>query len=874
MNKNVYKVSSNDWIKKVSWGFFAFFMVSLVLLGVFRLFAVSILKGSVYRSIAENEAYVEKTVTAKRGTIYDSEMNVLSSSYGVYDLVVDPTALQEKTLATVATTSYYRVINNNQNAKISKNDPIRDEIKDEVKIKFYNALANGIAYILDDGLKEKDDGYIKAEDIFEILKNSLKTKIVNNKKSEIKIRYAPIAKEISVAKKQKIDFLLNSCFYNYYYNLFVHFVTDKDARYYDYKTGEMVDREEYDSANSGLSAKMRGIANSCIIREGEAFIIEEGSKRTYPEDGYCSSFLGIANSGTGVYGVESYYDSILSGKDGQVSGLAVNYSGQMKEKSGVVKNDVQQGGNLVLTIRSQIQKILEDNLKTVYYQYSADETYGIVMNCKTGEIYAMGNYPNYDLNNPQKLTDKKNALAKAKTQILDENKARGILDDEGNVKQPTKAEIKEKARNNQWSCFCVNYPYELGSTFKIFTASAGIEEGVIDPDSTTPFYTCPGAYTIIQGEKPISCSHGTAHGSLDLSNALIKSCNGFFIHLGLSLGADAFTKYFKSFGFTEKTGIDVYGEVTGYSITSNMTRINLGSTAYGQTATITPIQLITAASAIANGGKLVTPYIVEKVIDSDGNLISKAETKVKRRVISESTSKTMIEKMKGVIYDPEGTAYSYFHLDGYEAAGKTGSGEIQGLGRGEAEYSYKYTGSFVAFAPADDPEVIILFGVRNPEGGYIPGGKIAGPPASTIMQTAMKDLNIPKSSEQEEGVAPSLEGVPILSAKTIVSGSGFASTQFGKGKTVVIQNPAAGTKMPESGLIALFTSEESYKPTAKIPDFKGMTKAQAISAALEAGVNITFADWKHDKDKVFSQDYASGTEVYPGSIIKVYFSGG
>ena len=872
MNKNVYKVGTDEWMKKVSRGFFAVFMVGLVLLGVFRLFSISIIKGSMYRSIAETDAYTENKLTARRGTIFDSDMNVLSTSYGVYNIVADPVALDEKLDADIRTTLFNRAKAGNPRASLAKDDPYREQLRAEAKENYYNCISDAFADIINEGLDVEDKKYLSKEDIY----SALTTLIKKNKKTgeEYDVRYAPVAKGVTVEQKKKIDFLITS-YFNYFRNLFYHKVTDGDREwyeYYDYKTGESFLATEYESKQPGAGKKLTESILGCIVGEASAFIIEEDSCRSYPDDGYCSSFLGITNGNKGVYGLEAYYDSVLSGKDGQVSGLAVNYSGQMKDKSNAVENDVLQGGNLVLTIRSQIQKILEDNLKNVYYRYSADETYGIVMNCKTGAVYAMGNYPNYDLNNPQQITDEKNALEKARLQIVMENTARNIKDKEGNILEPTEKEIKEKARNNQWSCFCVNYPYELGSTFKMFTASAGIEEGVIDPESSVPFFSCGGAYTIIQGEKPIRCSHNKAHGSLDLGNALAKSCNGFFVHLGLTLGADAFIKYFKSFGFNEKTGIDVYGEITGYSVTSSkMNRIQLGSTAYGQTATITPIQLITAASAVANGGKLVTPYMVDKIIDSDGNLISKTETKVKRRVISEETSKIMTEKLKKVIYDDYGTAHKYFTLEGYEAAGKTGSGEIQGMGRSVGENDYKYTASFVGYAPADDPEVIILFGIRNPEGGYLSGGEIAAPPASTVMQCAMAELNIPKSSEKHEGVVPDVEGLPILTAKTFAANDGMTAVQYGEGETVVAQYPPVETPIPDSGLIALFTDEESFEQSVKVPSFSGMTKQEAIAAARKAEINVSCIDWSSDGDTVYSQDFGEDYAVYPGQVVKIYF---
>ena len=958
-NKNVYRVRTTEKYRRALKGLLAFFMVLLAVLGVGRIGWITLVKGEKYRAIAENDSYTETKLTAVRGTIYDSDMNVLSMSYGIYELVADPYSLNEKVSGDINVTSYYRLMEGSATKRLYKNDAKKDEIKTTVTEKYYRAVSDALEYIVNEGVKKSSKKYFSADYIYEKLTQVTKTVVVGgssddsdddgktleeleetetatveeqsgvNAESEsveatstvpaedisseedttaaeaedvssglsdeseddmpketriVNNHYASVfsrdgyIKKLTATQKRKIEYLLSGCFYNYYQNMFLDISHKEEndeepkAYYYDYKNDSYVGRDQYDAEHGGTNEKFLGLIKKCSLSEGSAYLFNETSKRSYPDDGYCSAFLGMVSDDGGKYGLEAYYDSVLSGKDGQVSGLAVNYSGRMKDTSGAVENTVQNGGNLVLTIKPQIQKILEDNLKNAYTRYSADETFGVVMNCKTGAVYGISNYPNYDLNNSRKITDEANALEKARTQIVLENTAAGKLDEEGNVLEPEQEEIEERARNNQWSCFCVNYPYELGSTFKMFTASAAIEEGVIDPESTATYYNCHGSYLVQEGEPKIACSHGTSHGSLDLGEALAKSCNGFFIHLGLNMGANAFNKYFKSFGLNEKTGIDISGEVVGYNAAnSKMTRFQLASSAFGQTATITAIQLITGAAAVANGGKLVTPHLVDKIIDSDGNVISKTETEVKRRVISEQTSKIMTEKLKKVIYDSYGTAHNYFTLDGYTAAGKTGSGEIQGLGASKHKNDFKYTASFVGYAPAEDPEVIVLFGIRNPKGGYRSGGEIAAPPASTVLQCALKELNIPKSKAIDDGTVPDIEEMPILTAQTLVSNAGFSYNILGSGKTVLHQIPEAGDEMPETGLIVAFTDDESYEETAVVPDFEGKTKAEAFSLARDAGLNVICKNWENNNNVATHQSHKAGENVYPGKAITVSF---
>lgn len=858
----------------------ALFLALIIIVAVFRVGWITIVERERYRGLAETTSYKEVEVEAKRGSIYASDMTALARSYPVWTLAIDPVHLHSAVLEDCLTTNYN--VANGGKKKIDKD--LRTKLREEIWQKYVNRVVDFLCLTLNEGLKPADKDYVEADDLlkkFTTLTKSEKGKTDSDSNSTA-IRYVVIRENVTAEMKMKLDDVLDECYYNYVLDSFVekHHVEEqteeqpeqsivkkvlnrifpsknKGVYFYDYKTKTSVFRTD-----------LTDVQSSCILSEYGSFTFEEKSVRTYANDGLCSSFMGyIDKDGNAMYGLEQYYDQTLSGKNGKISGLAVNNNGVMVQSSDSVVNEARDGDSLVLTIDQGVQHILEDNLKSAYERYSAEETFGVVMDVNTGAVIGMSDYPNYDLNNPRKITAKKSALEKAKTQLLLENESNKNFDDNGNVTQPTKNQIETRARQNQWSNFCVSYPYELGSTFKLFTASAGIEEGIATPDTN---YYCGGTIKVI--DKDMSCSHKKNHNTLSMRTAIAKSCNIYFIRLGQNLGKDTFNKYFNAFGFGEKTGIDTLGESKGTNKSNDkMTYVELSSTAFGQTATITPIQLITAASAIANGGKLLTPHFVDRIIDSEGNIVKRTEVEEKRVVVSKETCDKVKEMMKGVVYSSDGTAYGKINVEGYTIAGKTGSGEIQGQGGSTGSNGYKYTASFVGFAPADDPEIAILVGIRNPKGGYLSGGEIAAPVAGNVLSYALSALDIQSPDGNKiNGKAPNVVDSPLLTAKAKISDGGYIYKVYGGGSTVISQNPEAGTPMPESGVVAIFTDNVSHG--IKTPDFEGLTKPEALALARETGINISCQNWRADSDVIVDQSDSAGKTVQPGKIITVKFS--
>ena len=404
---------------------------------------------------------------------------------------------------------------------------------------------------------------------------------------------------------------------------------DNDQAHNYYIVKKEVEKPQVTMINNFLAEN--GISSDCVYTE-------QSSKRYYPNGALASNVIGFTDyTGTGVYGLEAYYDDYLRGTDGRAfyrkdgAGKGVEYEDD--RYFGAVD-----GYSLVLTLDEVMQHYLEKNLEQCVSQHSViNRACGIIMNCKTGGVIAMATTPSYDLNNPSMIYSDydKNILK----QMEEDGKSEEEIDEEERI-----------LREGQWKNKAVSELYYPGSVFKTVTTSAALEEEVISPETQ---FTCVGAYDV--AGTNIRCWSPGGHGTLDLQQGLTKSCNPFFIQVGLALGSEKFSKYFEAFGFTEPTGIDLPGEEQSiYVPYSRMGPVELASSAFGQTNKITPIQMCTAFCAIVNGGYLVTPHLVDKVIDSNGNIVETKETEIKRQVISEETSKQMRGMLETIVTENGG----------------------------------------------------------------------------------------------------------------------------------------------------------------------------------------------------------------------------
>lgn len=589
---------------------------------------------------------------------------------------------------------------------------------------------------------------------------------------------------------------------------------------------------------------------------GGVLYFTASSMRYYPKNNFASTILGFTNvDGEGKAGIELAYDEELTGTPGRIiTAKDANSNNMGSEYESIV--DAEDGEGLVLTIDSNIQYYLEKALAEGMVDYETKGAYGIVMDVKTGAVLAMANKPDYDANDAYSVYDEK---------ILEEIKK---IEDDGE-----RTQAYNNALYSQWNNKGVSFVYEPGSVFKIFTLAAGLEEGVVSEQTS---YCCTGVYNI--GGWDIHCAHREGHGTQSMRQGLMNSCNPFFIYVGQKLGTERYFKYFEAFGFTEKTGIDLPGEAVPqagatYHAKETFSNVNLASTSFGQTVKISPIQIITAACAIANGGKLMQPYIVAGTVDGDGNVISTTEPVVKRQVISESTAKTVCSMMESVVSDGTGrNAY----IAGYRVAGKTATSQkIQESNEAEKQI---WSGSFVCFAPADDPQVACLIVMDEPQGVYYGGSVIAAPVAKQVMEEALVYLNIEPSysdSELESAAssAPKLVGESVSQAKQTAANQGYSTKVIGDGDNVISQTPAAGQKIPKGGVIILYTDGSPTSSKVKVPNFTGMSISSVNQLAVSTGINITFSgpSYKTSSMRAYKQSVDEGEEIEAGSSITVYF---
>ena len=580
------------------------------------------------------------------------------------------------------------------------------------------------------------------------------------------------------------------------------------------------------------------------------FNYESDSIREYSQSNFASTVIGVINGeNKGETGIESHYNNVLEGTAGRIV-TAKDSRGRILESSYETVFDAGEGNGIVLTIDSNIQSYLENALNRAHASIKGDGVYGIVMDVKTGAVLAVSDKPDFDLNNPRELVS---------DAAKEELKKYEVGSDE--YKQAFSNKLYE-----QWSSFCITENYEPGSTFKIFTAAAAIEEGVANLNTT---HNCLSYVKV--ADITYNCANDKSHGLQTLTQGLMNSCNTFFITIGQRLGIETYNKYFEAFGFTEKTGIDINNEAYPvYHNPTKMSKVDLASTSFGQTIKISPLQLITAACSIANGGKLMQPYLVDKVVDSDGNIISQTEPAVKRRVISEKTAQSVISMMEAVV--EKGTGKNAY-IPGYRVCGKTATAEKLDDNTDDPIY----IASFLCFAPADDPQVAILVGVDNAPGPYRGGGVLAAPIAKEVLESTLKYLGVEPHYTQSElasvsRTTPSLIGKSVSDAKIAAANEGLVTRVSGKGSKVVSQVPAAGESIPEGGVVVIYTDDKSKTEEVSVPDFSGYTASEVNRIAVNSGLNVVFSGPASSAGaRAYSQDIGKGTKVEAGSKVTVYF---
>ena len=593
-------------------------------------------------------------------------------------------------------------------------------------------------------------------------------------------------------------------------------------------------------ADEEVAAKVRAYVEENKI-SGVHLVAD--TKRYYPYGSLAAQVIGfVGDDNTGLYGLEAYYEEELEGQSGLVISAKDQAENDMLytyEQYFAAKN----GSDLTLTLDTTIQYYLEKGLEAMTDKFSAaNGASGIVMNAKTGGIMAMASYPNYDLNDFLTVSD----------QTLQERIGRG---------ENTLAEMQLL----QWRNKALNDTYEPGSTFKILTLSAALEEGVVDKTTTV---NCGGSVNI--SGYTIHCSNKNGHGLQTLVQSVGNSCNPAFINYGLRIGNEKFYEYMRSFGLMNTTGIDLGGEAVGvFAADSSFTQLDLACYAFGQNFTVTPLTLISAQAACVNGGYLHTPYLVERITDSDGNVTYRHDSTPVRQVISEQTSSTVRECLEYVVASGTG---KNGQVAGYRIGGKTGTADKGQTG--------DVVVSFLCFAPADDPQVIMLITMDTPSratGTYVSGGNMVAPTASTVMAEILPYLGIEPSYSAEEllgmdTTVPNVIGSTVEQAKEKLKERALSYKIVGDGDTITDQTPAGGAIIPGKSTVILYAS--AAKPTDKcvVPHLLGKTPSEANTAATAAGLLIRFSGTTGSESsaiRVLSQSIDEGTEVDAGTVITV-----
>ena len=600
--------------------------------------------------------------------------------------------------------------------------------------------------------------------------------------------------------------------------------------------------------------------------------LETDIKRYYPNSSLACHLIGfVGTDNNGLEGIEARYEEALSGTKGQTVRATNAYGAEMLYTGFEEFRPGENGCDIVTTIDSTIQYFIEKHLKQAVEDYDIQNGAGaIAMDVNTGAILAMASLGNYDLNNFLDVSDETKALI---AEAENEEEA---------------GRIRSDAQKRQWRNKALSDTYEPGSTFKIITLSMALEEGVVDLKSS--FY-CGGNVNVLGRTSPIRCWKTQGHGSQDLTQAVQHSCNVAFVNIGQRVGAEKFYEYCEAFGFlnmtddpdenlTAVTGIDLAGESGSIwwsrnTFCSEKNLSQLAAASFGQTFTITPLQLITAVSACVNGGNLMQPYVVQSMLDENGEKVYTRETRVIRQVISAETSEKVRSILEQVVGDnKEGTGRNAA-VSGYRIGGKTGTSEKVSL---EAATGKKeYIVSFIGFAPADDPKIAILIFLDTPSdksGIYVSGGQMAAPVVGNIFADVLPYMGVAPTQPDGESAdvqMPELCGLDLAEARKALADAGLKYRTIGSGDTVTAQLPLAGAQIAHGTETILYLGAKPSDELETMPDISGMSYEEARDTLSYYGIYIRTSSSVSDpgEQRVSTQSVAAGTRVGHGSVVEV-----
>ena len=797
---------------------------------VYQLYVWQVRDAESYRAEAVTQQLKDTTLPAVRGSIYSANGKLLAKSSTVWNIVADPSS-------------------------VLKSGATEDQIR---------TAAEHIAELLDDGTT--------ADTVYKALTAS-------NKDTGEPYQYRVVKKGV---EKPVADAILA---YADSYRLKDGAVVDTSLQ-----TEEKEDKKDGE-AKTGKAARILYLTS------------EQAASRTYPYGEFLASVLGFCNEdGSGAYGLEKYYDETLAGTPGRSVAETDAYGDPLASGQADVHEAID-GSNLNLTIDENVQSIVEEYLTeamstfTVHGRGSA-----IVMNVKTGAILAMASLEQFDPNDPKTITDPKMNEILAKTEIdaedidwlesrLGEKAVKDIIADGSISHEKTTNEKGEEVsseatqlqgmmREAQWKNKNITELYMPGSVFKLITASAGLDSGVMSAEQT--FY-CGGSLTVNEGselwEHTYRCANGEVHYEQDMAGALNHSCNLWFIQAAETLKPQIFYDYIQAFGFTQPTGIDLPNETRWTSVynAEQMAEVdtNLYTAAFGQNESITPMQMATAVAAIANGGYLVTPYVVDSISDKDGNIISQTETNIRRQVISEEVSRQLLAMMENNVHgagDYHSCANAY--VAGYRIGGKSGTAERTDRHlRGDGDY-YKMM-SFAAVLPIDDPEIEVFVLLDDPRWVKDYASQVMAPVVGNIISEIAPYLGIEQDADYNPTGTVTVQtclNYTWTNAQVTLNRLGLKHKLIGPSSgNIVYQYPVGGSVVPAGSTIYLYTATDQNSMTTT-PDVIGKTGTFAEQMLKAANLNVQFAG--DSSGKVVTQDVEAGTSAAYGTIITLTMDSG
>ena len=639
--------------------------------------------------------------------------------------------------------------------------------------------------------------------------------------------------------------------------------------------------EKYVSEYNKDHAKAKTLEDGTVIKKGRVSVSSSKSfQRDYPYGAFAASVLGFCNGdGEGFYGLEKSYDDTLAGVNGRTITLRNAYGNAIADANATTYA-AKDGSNLVLSLDVNVQEVVERYLNEAIYANTVENRgAAIVMNVKTGAILAMASKPDFDPNAPLDfsenlayLNEQVNAEPEIYTIYKKDANGSYLRDEQGKKIPEENPDYTGTYRDIQWKNKTITELYYPGSVFKVITAAMGVDSGKATYYTT---FNCSGAYGV--AKETYHCAGKKSHGVQNLAEALRNSCNIYFIQLGQRLGPSVFYDYFDAFGFTERTGVDLPNE-TGmmkYYTKSQLGEVELSSSSFGQAMAVTPLQVCTAISAAVNGGYLVTPHVVDKITDQNGNVVEEIGANVRRQVISKSASETIRQIMEYEVGDGTTTGGgSNAYVAGYRIGGKSGTADKTG--------TKDVVVSFMCFAPADDPQYIMLLTMDTPSrttGTAVFGGTMVAPVASQIMSEILPLLGVEPDYTAEELVGadttvPNVVGQTREAAEDRLADLGFTFRTVGDGDTVTDQTPAGGAIVPGNASIILYLGQEKPDTPCTVPNVVGKSASEANKAITNAGLimKVTGTTTASSGNVyAITQSLPAGTEVAAGTVVTVQF---